>query len=134
MIRVSGAGGPSGPAPSRGPQGARGGGGDFRVGEAGASAGASAAAPAASASALGALIALQSETGSRQRNRAAAERTLMLLDRLRDGLLAGRIPVSDLEGLANAASAKLDDPDEEIAALYTDIALRARVELAKLGR
>jgi hypothetical protein len=134
MIRVGGAGGPAGPSSARGTQGPRAGGGDFRVSDAGAGTGAGAAAPAASASALGALIALQSETGSRQRNRALAERTLMLLDRLRDGLLSGRIPLSDLEGLANAASAKLDDPDAEIAALYGDIALRARVELAKLGR
>lgn len=133
MIRVTGPTGPGGPAQTRGPQSARGGG-DFRVADAGSASGAAATAPAASASALGALIALQSETGSRQRNRAAAERTLMLLERLRDGLLGGRIPVSDLEGLANAASAKLDDPDDEIAALYADIALRARVELAKLGR
>jgi hypothetical protein len=133
MIRVSGPAGAGGPASTRGAQttSRRA---DFRVADAGSVSGAASAAPAASASALGALIALQSETGSRQRNRAAAERTLMLLERLRDGLLSGRIPVSDLEGLSNAATAKLDDPDEDIAALYADIALRARVELAKLGR
>lgn len=62
-----------------------------------------------------------------------AERILMLLERLRDGLLAGRIAVADLSALANAADAKLNDPDEEIASLYAEIALRARVELAKLG-
>ncbi|MDZ7627059.1 MAG: flagellar assembly protein FliX [Parvularculaceae bacterium] len=134
MIRITGPHGPSGPQQTRAPQGPRGPGGDFRVGEGGGAQGASAAAPAASSSALGALIALQSETGGRRRNFAAAERTLMLLERLRDGLLSGRIPVSDLEGLANAAGAKLDDPDPEIAALYADISLRARVELAKLGR
>jgi hypothetical protein len=134
MIRVSGPGGPGGPSATKGTHGARGASGDFRVTDAASASGAAAVAPAASASALGALIALQGETGSRQRNRAAAERTLMLLDRLRDGLLAGRIPVSDLEGLANAASAKLDDPDPEMSSLYADIALRARVELAKLGR
>jgi len=134
MIRVGGAGGPAGPSTARGAQVGRASGGDFQIGEVGAGTGAAAAAPPASASALGALIALQSETGRRQRNRAAAERVLMLLERLRDSLLAGRIPLSDLEGLANAASAKLDDPDPEIAALYGDIALRARVELAKLGR
>lgn len=133
MIRVSGPTGAGAPASIRGPQSARGGG-EFRVTDASSASGAAAAAPAASASALGALIALQSETGSRQRNRAVAERTLMLLERLRDGLLSGRIPLSDLEGLANAATAKLDHPDAEIAALCADIALRARVELAKLGR
>ncbi|MFZ5615909.1 MAG: flagellar assembly protein FliX, partial [Pseudomonadota bacterium] len=67
------------------------------------------------------------------RNRATAERILMLLERLRDGLLAGRIAVSDLSALAIAADAKLNDPDEAIASLHAEIALRARVELAKLG-
>ncbi|HBK91095.1 MAG TPA: hypothetical protein DDZ68_05440 [Parvularcula sp.] len=132
MIRVTGPVGAGGAASAIGPRGASGGG-DFRVTDA-ASPGAAAAGPTASAAALGALIALQGETGGRRRNRAAAERMLMLLERLRDGLLSGRIPVSDLEGLAIAASAKLDDPDLEISALYAEIALRARVELAKLGR
>lgn len=58
----------------------------------------------------------------------------MLLDRLRDGLLSGRIAESELNALANAADAKLDDPDEKIAEIYREIALRARVELAKIGR
>ncbi len=88
----------------------------------------------ASASALGALIALQSEGRNGAKNRAAAERTLLLLDRIRDGLIAGRIAQSDLAALADAANAKLNDPDEKIAAIYAEIALRAKVELAKLGR
>ena len=88
----------------------------------------------APASALGALIALQSEGRGGAKNRAMAERLLMLLDRLRDGFLSGRIAVSDLAAIADAADAKLADPDAEIAALYGEIALRARVELAKLGR
>ena len=131
---MTGPGGPGGPAVTRGAGGPKGGEGDFRLSETTGAATAGAAAPAASASALGALIALQSETGGRQRNRAAAERALLLLERLRDGLLAGRIPIDDLERLADAASAKLNDPDPAIAALYGDIALRARVELAKFGR
>lgn len=134
MIRVTGTGGAGGPSRARGAGGAKGGDGDFRLAEASGAAATGAAAPAASASALGALIALQSETGGRQRNRAAAERALLLLERLRDGLLSGRIAVGDLERLADAATAKLDDPDPAMAALYGDIALRARVELAKLGR
>ena len=88
----------------------------------------------ASASALGALIALQSEGRSGAKNRAAAERALILLERIRDGLIAGRIAQSDLAALADAANAKLNEPDEKIAAIYAEIALRARVELAKLGR
>jgi hypothetical protein len=134
MIRVTGAGGAGGPQTARGAGGPKGGDGDFRLAETSGAAATGAAAPTASASALGALIALQSETGGRRRNQAAAERTLLLLERLRDGLLAGRIAVVDLERLADAATAKLEDPDPAIAALYADIALRARVELAKLGR
>lgn len=134
MIRVTGPGGVGGPLQARGPQGAKGGAGDFRPAEPGSATSTAAPAPAASAAALGALIALQSESGERRRNRAAAERTLLLLERLRDGLLSGRLGIADLERLADAATAKLDDPDPAIAALYADIALRARVELAKLGR
>lgn len=134
MIRVTGPGAAGGPPVSRAPGGVRDGEGGFRLSDPSGTAAAGATAPAASAAALGALIALQSETGGRQRNRAAAERLLLLLERLRDGLLSGRIAVGDLERIADAAGAKLDDPDPAIAALYGEIALRARVELAKLGR
>lgn len=58
----------------------------------------------------------------------------MLLERIRDGLVAGRIAESDLAALADAADAKMNDPDEKLAAIYAEIALRAKVELAKLGR
>jgi hypothetical protein len=131
MIRVAGPGGPGASGAARGPQGPKGAEGAFRLADARGAAGAGAAAPPASAAALGALIALQSETEGRRRNRAAAERALLLLERLRDGLLAGRIERADLERLADAASAKLDDPDPGLAALWADIELRARVELAK---
>jgi hypothetical protein len=134
MIRVTGPGGAGGPTVTRGAQGAKGADGDFRLAESSGASAAVGAQPTASAAALGALIALQSETGGRQRNRAAAERALLLLEKLRDGLLAGRIEIADLERLADAATAKLDDADPVLAALYADIALRARVELAKLGR
>lgn len=58
----------------------------------------------------------------------------MLLDRLRDGLLAGRVSIAELAALADAANAKLHDLDDKLAAIHAEIALRARVELAKLGR
>lgn len=136
MIKVTGTGGSAG---ARGPRGAGrpAAGGAFRVGEAPA---ATAAAPAAgsevaSASALGALIALQSDERRKgARHQAMAERMLMLLERVRDGLVEGRIATADLAALVDAATAKLEDPDERIAAIYAEIALRARVELAKLGR
>lgn len=137
MIKVTGTGGAGSARPARGAAASRSPSGGFRVDDAAGASLNSGAAPAsetASASALGALIALQSEGRGGARNRAMAERILMLLERLRDGLLAGRIAIGDLEALANAADAKLNDPDEAIAALYAEIALRARVELAKLGR
>lgn len=136
MIKVTGNGGAGGARGTRGAGASRSSGGAFRVDETAQASGAAAGAAAETAapSALGALIALQSEGRSGAKNRAMAERALMLLDRLRDGLLDGRIAVADLTALANAANAKLTDPDETLAALYGEIALRARVELAKLGR
>ncbi|MCB2112615.1 MAG: flagellar assembly protein FliX [Parvularculaceae bacterium] len=139
MIKVTGTGGPNAARGAQRTGGARKAStGSFRPDEA---AGVHQGAPSAcahetaSTSALGALIALQGDDRRRgARHQAMAERMLMLLERLRDGLVEGRIAVADLEALCNAASAKLDDPDEEIARLYAEIALRARVELAKLGR
>lgn len=138
MIKVSGSGGSAGARGPRGVSSARSSGtGSFKVdGATGASssAGGAAVGETTSASALGALIALQSEGRNGAKNRAMAERALMLLERVRDGLVAGRIAERDLAALADAADAKLNDPDEKIAAIYAEIALRARVELAKLGR
>lgn len=141
MIKVTGSSGVGGARPMRGAATSKPAAGVFKLGESSSSESTTAAGgtsasvgDAAPASALGALIALQSEGRGSAKNRAMAERLLMLLDRLRDGLLSGRIAVSDLVAIANAADAKLADPDAEIAALYEEIALRARVELAKLGR
>lgn len=137
MIKVGGAGGAGGARGTRGVSASRSSEGAFKVEDAGGAGGTPAAAAAGEMSApaaLGALIALQSEGRSFAKNRAAAERALLLLERLRDGLISGRIAVADLAALADAASAKLQDPDERMAAIYGEIALRARVELAKLGR
>lgn len=138
MIKVTGSGGTGGARRAGGvssPRSAAAG--SFKVDDAsGASSPAAGAGvgETASASALGALIALQSEGRNGAKNRAAAERALLLLDRIRDGLIAGAILKSDLAALADAANARLNDPDEKIAAIYAEIALRAKVELAKLGR
>lgn len=138
MIKVTGGARPGGARPASGATTSKAGAaGAFNLGEsAAASSSASAASTSeiASASALGALIALQSDGRNGARNRAMAERLLLLLDRLRDGLLSGRIAESELAALANAADAKLSDPDDTIAEIYREIALRARVELAKIGR
>ena len=96
--------------------------------------GVSAAAPVET---LSALINLQSDGASRGKIIAAGRRALTLLDRIQQGLLDGRIYVRDLEDLAASAGqggAQLADSDDvDLANLYKDIALRARVELAKLG-
>jgi len=97
--------------------------------------GVSAAAPVET---LSALINLQSDGASRGKLIAAGRRALSLLDRIQQGLLDGRIYVHDLEDLAASAGqgrAQLaDNEDAVLAGLYNDISLRARVELAKLGR
>ncbi len=132
-MKVAGSGGAKPPsvaragAPSRVSSG-------FRVEDAARTSAGDHSAAIAESAALGALIALQSDGRGKSKNRAAAERLLVLLERLRDGLAAGRITLSDLDAIAYAADAKLTDPDPEIAALYGEIALRARIELAKLGR
>ena len=81
---------------------------------------------------LDGLIALQSDGGGKAAKRAAAERALMLLDRIRDGLLEGRVRVSDLESLADAASAKGDSGDAALDEIYDQVAMRALIEVAKL--
>ena len=95
------------------------------------------AAPAAS-SGVESVLAVQS-VGDREGNaRKAWERAELMLARLedvRDGLLMGAIPVDRLQDLAGAARERreeLDDP--RLVEILNDIELRARVELAKLGR
>ena len=94
-----------------------------------------AAGPVAS---MDALLALQ-ETGDQPRGDAQAKRRaediLDVLEGLRRSILAGAIPVQDLErlsGLARAGRAKVDDPRLE--EVLDAIDLRAQVELAKYQR
>lgn len=92
----------------------------------------SAAAPAAM---MSALIALQSEGGGRAKSFAAAQRMLDLLDRLRVRLLEGEASNEDLEALSAAAAVRAHaGADPRLLQIYDEIALRARVELAKRGR
>jgi len=137
MIRVSGVGTAAAPA---GPRKTSRAGAGFRV-ETSSAPGASAeASPAAPVETLGALIAIQSDGsgsgGSRAKAVAAATLTLDLLDRLHLGFIDGAVSGDDLEALARAATARADgvSSDAGLAALHEEIALRARVELAKLGR
>lgn len=136
MIRVTGTGTS---APASGPRRTAPSSGAFRVEGGPKGVGApSSATPAAPVETLGALIALQSDApgGGKARVLAAAKRTLDLLERLRLAVIEGAIPEGDLALLADAASASAGEPglDPGLAALHEDVALRARVELAKLGR
>ena len=137
MIRVSGVGASAAPA---GPRKTSRAGAGFRV-EAASAQGASAeTSPAAPVETLGALIAIQSDGpgsgGARAKAVAAAALTLDLLDRLHLGFIDGAVSPGDLEALARAASARAEgvSSDAGLAGLHEEIALRARVELAKLGR
>ncbi|MDF1793191.1 MAG: flagellar assembly protein FliX [Thalassobaculaceae bacterium] len=84
------------------------------------------------------VFAVQS-VGDREGNaRKAKERAELMLSRLediRDGLLMGMVPADRLHDLATAVRQQreeLDDP--QLSEILDDIELRARVELAKLGR
>lgn len=85
-----------------------------------------------------ALIALQ-EVGDTPYRRSPAiirgENLLRLLDDLRMGLLAGRIPIGQLDSLLSAVRsqrAAIEEP--RLNTVLEEIELRASVELAKLGR
>lgn len=102
---------------------------------AGASSRAAPVSETAPASMMSALIALQSEGGGTTKTFAAAQRTLDLLDRLRLRLLEGEASDEDLEALSAAAAVRAHaGADPRLIAIYDEIALRARVELAKRGR
>ena len=109
--------------------------GGFRV-SAGEPAAAGAVTSAAQSPEVSALLALQSagdEAGKRQRNRAALERMLTMMERLRDEIADGAISDRALNALCDAACAKIEDPDPRLAEIAGEIVLRARVELAKRG-
>lgn len=137
MIRVS----PTGAsAPAAGGRRVSKAAGDFRVEGGPRPAGAaSGTVPAAPVETLSALIALQSGgegAGRRAKTIAAAQRALDLLDCLRRDLLDGAVSTGDLDRLAEIARENVvaSEVDAGLSALYEEIALRARVELAKRGR
>ena len=86
---------------------------------------------------LQALIALQSFEEPKERRRKAVKRGFDLLDVLEGvkmDLLVGRVEVDRLERLVTMLGNKVETGDAKLDALMEDIDLRARVELAKLGR
>ncbi|MFQ5563856.1 MAG: flagellar assembly protein FliX [Parvularculaceae bacterium] len=107
----------------------------FSVKDAPATTPAKGLAAAGPVAALGALIDLQSEGGGRAKALAASRRALDLLESVRLGLLDGRVQISDLDALAQAAEMRAGVAgDPALEDVYDEIALRARVELAKFGR
>ena len=83
---------------------------------------------------LGALLALQGDGDGSAKTYAAAQRTLEILEEIQRRLLDGVVATGDLEALRAAARARARaDADPGLLELYDQIALRARVELAKLG-
>jgi hypothetical protein len=86
---------------------------------------------------LQALIALQSFEEPKERRRKAVKRGFDLLDVLEGvkmDLLVGRVEVDRLERLVSMLGNKVETGDAQLDALMEEIELRARVELAKLGR
>jgi len=72
-------------------------------------------------------------TDGRSKGLAHGEDLLEMLDRIRDGLLAGSIPRTTLTRLATAVSRRQESfVDPKLQTVLDEIDLRARVELAKL--
>ena len=92
----------------------------------------------AAISSIDALIALQGvEAASTDREKRLSYGSTMLdlLDDIRLGVLSGRLPTAKLEDLVRAVEERPDaDLDPRLEVVLDEIELRARVELAKLGR
>ncbi|MEX0758573.1 MAG: flagellar assembly protein FliX [Tistlia sp.] len=97
--------------------------------------GVSGSAPLGPVDSLLALQAVGERPDGSTQARERAEDLLDQLDEIRVGLLVGSIPVAELEKLSAAVQrrrAHVEDP--RLAELLDEVDLRARVELAKLGR
>lgn len=115
----------------RGSEGAR-----FSLGET-ATAGTGAARASAPLATLDAILQLQSDEDPGERRRRSARRgqdLLDALDRVKVGLLSGRMPAGDLGRLARTLASAGGSGDPGLDAVVAQIELRAKVELAKLGR
>jgi len=109
----------------------------FRPSDSGAAAKSGAAASAAPLATLDALLALQGEESPGERRRRSLKRghdLLDALDRLKVGLLAGRISAGDLASLAARLAERPEfSGDPRLDDLIAHIELRAQVEVAKLS-
>lgn len=91
----------------------------------------------ASTEGIGALLALQvvgDSLSSRKRAAQNGRDILDSLDRIKVALLEGQIPVERLERLAAIVAERAPSGDDRLERILDEIELRARVELAKLGR
>jgi hypothetical protein len=99
---------------------------------------ASTAAAVPGLSGLDALIALQAIDSDRPSRRRRAVRQghhlLDILDEMKIGLLSGTVSGSALDRIATLLGGLEPSGDEAVDQLVAEIALRAEVELAKLGR
>jgi hypothetical protein len=79
------------------------------------------------------LQGLDDSTDGKSRAAAHGEKLLDMLDEIRDGLLAGGVPRTTLNRLANAVTRRHDQfNDPKLQGVLDEIELRAHVELAKL--
>ena len=111
---------------------------NFSIGEPANDRGAMPLAGPAPLSNVGALLAVQqAESGLANNQGAVARGTRMLdlLDDLKVGILEGKVPGHKLDQLARAVKdATEESTDRRLTEILKQIDLRARVELAKLGR
>jgi hypothetical protein len=86
--------------------------------------------------ALDSILTLQNmedSTDGRSKGLKHGEQLLDMLDQVRDGLLAGGIPRTTLNRLANAVTRRREGfADPKLQGVLDEIELRAHVELAKL--
>src|SRR5262245_27681850 len=110
----------------------------FSLGDAGQTARPTAAASAAGIGGVDNLLILQGEEDPTERRRRSVKRghgLLDALDRLKAALLAGQVPVADLKRMAMTLKERAGaSGDPRLDELIAHIELRAKVELAKLGR
>jgi hypothetical protein len=109
----------------------------FVIGDAAPTTRAAATAPAAAAAGIDALLALQAVEDPLFRKKKAVRRGKALLDVLEEmkaDLLLGRIGEGRLNQLLALIGQAREKSEPGLDALIDDIELRARVELAKLGR
>ena len=79
------------------------------------------------------LQGLDDSTDGRSKGISHGEQLLDMLDQVRDGLLAGGVPRTTLNRLANAVTRRHDQfNDPKLQTVLDEIELRAHVELAKL--